>query len=278
MFSSLSCSSCGFVFPPNVIHNACPKCGSNPYKSGDSNLATSVSIRYSYALKHIQAATLHTRNSGALEDEYAGSYSGLRFFDDNEAFVTSAVFSTVAFLETTINDFFADIAEGHNKDFQELHKNDDIATQIQKLWKMDIPRTAAYSILEKYQIALILTKKEVFDRGSEIYQNVDLLITLRNHLIHAEPENHHLFTVGEIEPPKAVKSKLSEGLKGRFPINKLMENLGNPFFPYKCLGHGCAEWGIQSSLKFTDEFFLRIGLKPSYDGLREKLKTKWIEH
>ena len=40
-------------------------------------------------------------------------------------------------------------------------------------------------------------------------------------------------------------------LKDRFAENPLAgKNL--PFFPDRCLGHGCAEWAVTTSLSFTD--------------------------
>lgn len=277
MFSSLSCANCSDVFPPNTIPISCPKCGGNSFKSDESShgLGFRLSTKHSYSLSHIRHAAFFTRNSDSIEKEFGKDLYGfgLAFHSDNQAFVTAAIFSTAAFLECTMNEFFSEIAEGSNKEFSNLYGSE-IEQQINQLWNMEIPRTASYPILKKYQIALTICKKELFNPGDSIYQMVDLLITLRNYLIHAEPEKITLFIVGDIEPPKILYRKLSEGLKGKFPTNRLLENTGNPFFPDKCLGHGCAEWAIKSSLKFTDEFFARIGLIPSYSSMEKLLETK----
>jgi hypothetical protein len=47
-----------------------------------------------------------------------------------------------------------------------------------------------------------------------------------------------------------------------------------PFFPYQCLGHGCAEWAILNSIIFSDEFFRRLGLPAPYEGIRDELGTR----
>jgi hypothetical protein len=47
-----------------------------------------------------------------------------------------------------------------------------------------------------------------------------------------------------------------------------------PYFPDKCLGHGCAEWAVLNSLGLTDEFFLKLELPAPYDGVKEELLTK----
>jgi hypothetical protein len=62
-------------------------------------------------------------------------------------------------------------------------------------------------------------------------------------------------------------------LQGKFNLNPLT-GAGNPFYPDKCLGHGCAEWAVNSSIKFVDEFFEKLGSTPVFDHVREQLKTK----
>jgi hypothetical protein len=62
-------------------------------------------------------------------------------------------------------------------------------------------------------------------------------------------------------------------LGGKFIANPLTGQ-DNPFYPDKCLGHGCAEWAVNSSVKFNDDFFSRMGLLSSYDPVCDKLNTK----
>jgi hypothetical protein len=279
--SGLVCSSCGFAFPPGYTEIPCPKCRGTAFRpSADSegaagSVAIRIGIHSSYALDHIKAAARFARMSAAIENAYDGDQ--LNSFwntdrDGNRAYVVASIFAATAFLETTINELFADAVAGYES---EIRKHDpECATLLARMWQLEIPRTATYPILKKYQVALALAKKELFDAGTSIYQDVYLLTTLRNYLIHAEPEDITLFTIGDIEPHKSTSRKLSEGLKGKFPINRLMENFGNPFFPAKCLGHGCAKWGVESCVKFTDEFFSRLGLKAPYDAFRDTLKAE----
>ena len=48
-------------------------------------------------------------------------------------------------------------------------------------------------ILEKYQMAIFLAGKEPLPEGREPYQPADLLIALRNALVHFRPEWSRLF-------------------------------------------------------------------------------------
>ncbi len=52
----------------------------------------------------------------------------------------------------------------------------------------DFPRTASYPILDKYEIALELNGMDPISNSSNPYQDVKLLVDLRNSLIHYEPE------------------------------------------------------------------------------------------
>jgi predicted nucleic acid-binding Zn-ribbon protein len=280
-FSSFSCSSCGHTFPPGYTEIPCPQCGGTtftPFPSTESesnvgSLSFRVSVRKSYSFGHIKAAARFARMSAAIEKDHSDDYiKAVRFNDENEAYVIASILAATAFLETTINEFFADAAEDHESEVKKSHP--DAASVMANMWRLEIPRTASFSILKKYQTALALANKNLFDAGTAIYQNVDLLITLRNYLIHAEPENVTWFTVGDIEPHKPASRKLAEGLKGKFPVSKLMENFGNPFFPDKCLGHGCAKWGVEASVKFTDEFFSRMSMKAPLDAFRNDFKAE----
>lgn len=271
--SLFNCSTCGHLFPQGLIEIPCPKCGNISFtpsllpesESAMDSMAFRVSVRTSYSSDHIRSAVIFARKSAEIEAAFDFGHR-----NENGAFVMASIFAATAFLETTINELFADAAEDGETDIKKA--DSDVAALMANLWTLDVPRTASFSILKKYQIALALAKKESFSAGTSIYQNVDLVITLRNYLIHAEPENITWFTVGKIEPHKPTSRKLAEGLKGKFPVNKLMEGFGNPFFPDKCLGHGCAKWAIESCVTFTDEFFSKMGLKAPYDAFRNDLQ------
>src|SRR3546814_9894743 len=99
--------------------------------------------------------------------------------------VSSVIVST-AFLEATINELFSDCADAHSTEriaaLQTKHL-------MGRLWEKGIPRTAAYPILDKYEIALELNDKSPIDSGTNPYQDVKLLVELRNALIHYEPRS-----------------------------------------------------------------------------------------
>ena len=138
------------------------------------------------------------------------------------------------------------------------------------MWILGIPKTAHYSILKKYEIALTLTGKSSFDKGSNPAQNIASLIQLRNYLMHFEPEWI------EIQPgigKNGVEHKFSKMLKGKFAENPMAQK-GDSFFPERCFGHGCASWAITNSIAFTDEFFRKFEMPPPYMAIKCELMTK----
>src|SRR3546814_14146150 len=85
--------------------------------------------------------------------------------------VSSVIVST-AFLEATINELFSDCADAHSTEriaaLQTKHL-------MGRLWEKGIPRTAAYPILDNYEIALELYDKAPIDSGTNPYQDVKQL-------------------------------------------------------------------------------------------------------
>jgi len=226
-----------------------------------------VKSRFYFSLQHIQSAALFARRSGQIEKKYDGKFSN-ELFTEYHANVTASIFAAVSFLEATINELFADAGEKYS----EYPKNINTHTKdlMAEMWKRGIPRTAHYPILEKFDIALVLAKKSTFERGKPPIQNVEFVVQLRNNLIHYEPE----WMSGEpVAPSIAVtEKKLIKSLRGKFPTSPLTgEN--NPFFPGKCLSHGCAQWAVESSIAYCDEFYKKLGASAPYEHIRPYLTT-----
>lgn len=128
-----------------------------------------------------------------------------------------------------------------------------------RMWKCGIPRTARYTVLDKYDIALDLLAKPPFERDQEPYQGASALIALRNALIHVEPEFYPVPNLRGDPIAQHVLPKLEKKLRGRFALNPLAhEQFG--FFPDKCLSAGCAKWAVQVSASLVHTFVKRMGI------------------
>lgn len=225
-----------------------------------------ISTRTYFSIQHIQSAANFTRLAAKIEKEYDSSNEHDLYYE-HQSYVTGAIFTSVAFLEATINEIFTDCSKGvDDGNIKELNK--DLKGLLGDMWKLEVPRTAYFSILDKYQIALTLTQKENFNKGIVPYQDIDTLIKIRNALIHYEPESTIIHS--EVDPNAVKEHKFEKRLRGKFSLNPLTGEK-NSFFPAKCLSHGCSKWAVESSLQFADEFFEKLNIEPTYDHVRDKL-------
>jgi hypothetical protein len=221
---------------------------------GDSATA---SVKTNFSGHHMLSAAHFARQSAVIEKNDSDEITD-ELRAEHRAYVTGAIIVSVASLEATINEVFISA-----RDNDSLFKGFDptIPKVLAEFWTWEIFERS--KILGKYQIVLVVANKEAFDRGNSPYQEVDSLIALRNALVHYKPE---------WDTVKKHK-KIEDGLKSRFTINPFSHD-NDAFFPKKCLGHGCAEWAVKSSIKFIEDFYNRMGFPPKWDKrLLSRLKT-----
>lgn len=222
-------------------------------------MIVTTSFRHYLSIAHLSAASLFAKQCRDIEITSQTTLYGGNQRRQHIAYAVSSVILSAAFLEATINELFSDCAEPHVDDriaSLEAHG------LMGRLWRRErgIPRTASYSILEKYEIALELNSKPAFIPGTNPhYQAVKLLVDLRNALIHYEPET--------ITSNSAQPHKFEKRFTGKFEINP-MTGAGNSFYPDKLLGAGCANWAVKSAVAFADEFFAKLGIEPTYAHVR----------
>jgi hypothetical protein len=233
---------------------------------------SAIRFRDCFSVRYIQSAALLCRLGFSIEQEYREATAipadlQLR----HEAFILNSVLSTVSFLESTINELYADVAdEAYN--FSD-EKHDALFRMIAERWKNEKNFDRA-PVLARYQKILAIAGKPPFDEGDQAFSNVRDLIEIRNHLMHYKRE---WVVIGEKEKRGAGEdttgAKFEKNLRRKFAANPLApKNL--PFFPDQCLGHGCAEWAVVNSLIFTDEFFRRLDLPAPYEGIRGEMATR----
>ena len=227
-----------------------------------------------YSQEHIQSAALFTRQSYQIEEDYRSS--GVltdELIEDHRSYISGAIFAAVSFLEATINEVFSDTAE--HPDSEIIARLDSPTKNLMaELWKLKIPVDGKdsvfdkYSIIEKFQLALHLARKDLLKKGQTPYQDVSTLIVIRNTLIHYEP----MWERGE--ETEVDKRILDLKQTNKFPVNPLMQRRTNNFFPDLCLSHGCAEWAVKKSIEFVALFSSRMGSTLLFDENSHRLKTQ----
>jgi hypothetical protein len=233
---------------------------------------SAIRFRDCFSVRYIQSAALLCRLAFAVEQEYReGGPVPADTQIRHEAFTLNAVLSTVSFLESAINELHADATDEEYFSIDENHEA--LLRTIGKQWHN--PRNFDRApMLTKYQTILAIAGQPGFDDGDQAYANVRILNEIRNHLLHYTREwvvIRNRRTPGQ--ETESTADYFEKVLYRKFAPNPLAgKNV--PFFPDKCLGHGCAEWAIMNSIIFTDEFFRRLGLPVPYEGIRDELGTR----
>lgn len=205
--------------------------------------------RVNFSVPHLLSAAVLSRRVGELEEEYAGSEFGA-FWHPVFANASGTIFAAVAALESYANELFID----HKSVFPELR-----VEVMQKLWELYEQK----SILEKYELALLLKDGLAFDRGASPYQDVSAIVKLRNGLIHFKPE---WFSAQE------EHAKLSALLKHRATLSPFFPE-SEPLFPRGWTSHATVKWAIQSILTFVLDFEVRAKVEQRMAKFKEKFNA-----
>ncbi|HVP97471.1 hypothetical protein [Methanoregula sp.] len=231
-----------------------------------------IRIRDCFSVRYIQSAALFCRMGYELEETYRNTgtlTAGQQL--RHEAFTLNALFSTVAFLESTINELWSDAAD--NAYFYVDESTEALLRAIGEKWRNEnyFDRTP---LPAKYQKILEIGEKPLFLEEDPDFSGIKDLIGIRNYLMHYRRE---WVEIRAGETAGAGRETHAEKL-GRLLVNRFAENplaaKNLPFFPDRCLGHGCAEWAVTTSLSFTDRFFRALDLPAPYEGIRDDLATR----
>ena len=192
------------------------------------------------------AAARFSRQCGEIQKAHVGKALGA-FFDEQIACVSATIMLSVASLESNINEHLEDahqvlpdLPEGARKQFREL--------------------LGPLPILEKYDRVLAIRGLPKFDRGAPQYQDADLLISIRNELVHFHPEWHH---------DQERHRKLGKRILYKFELSPFIAERSGVIFPQRFVSHGCTKWAVESALKFMEAFALMSGVQSRFAQHKE---------
>ncbi len=219
----------------------------SPVLTGQATAKSRVNLSF----QHMQEAIHLMELSNDCEAANSGkTFADGDFFNHHRAYVVGAIMTSVASVEARINEFYLDATDNLLGSILDAGQQ----VLLAELWKpVDEKR---FRILQKYQIALAAIERSKFDTSRGPYQDVDLLIALRNMLVHFKPE---------WDNDQKKHRQIEKKLQGRFKLNPFWPKDGPIFFPFKCLSHGCASWAVRSSMNFILQFFALIGVDPETD-------------
>ena len=183
--------------------------------------------------------------------------------EDFNADIIGGIISSVSFLECFINEIYTNIADGDDWIWHDIPT--DKAGLVKKMWNRNIPRTARYRTLEKYDILLDLLEKKSFDKGKFPYQDASLLVEIRNELVHFEPRWYKFDTEAESKDP-INPHKLESKLIGKFKPSHLHKT-DYFLFPHYCFSSDCLYWAFNSAKCMATELADNAGFNNILDSI-----------
>jgi len=213
-----------------------------------------ITLRHYFSRIHRDAARIMGGEAAKIEASYdAAQYTAV--YATHRAYVINAVLDAVASLEAAINELYADAAEQKVGERKGLPT--DLILRLAQAWKVVYASGLGSSgpILEKYELALILAGSVEYQKGASPYQDVAAVVKLRNALVHSVPQD--VMAYSDSEGVRTLH-KFESLLAHRFEANPIT-GPGNPYYPDKLLGHGCAAWAIESVERFVSDFHSRLG-------------------
>ncbi len=212
-------------------------------------------VRMNFSIPHLLAASMFARRAFAVETENHGQPLG-PFFDEIMSYASAAVLSSVAGVESYINELF--VNELHIDTARYLENQD--SELLSKMW-FDLERK---DVLDKCDWFLYLRNKSCLRKGVKTYQDMADLIKVRNVLIHFKPE---------WQDEEKEHMKIGKKLLGKFaPSPFISQSAG--FFPQRCMSHGLAEWSVNSASNFIQSFSHEAKLHDLIAQFKHRLETR----
>jgi hypothetical protein len=123
------------------------------------------------------------------------------------------------------------------------------------LWEEELNRKSTLNPLEKTNRALELAGVERLPLGQGSAQDFELLLDLRNTLVHMKP----VFRRHGTAVPQKDRDQLESRLRSRFSPSKIAP-VHEPYLWKQCLGAGCARWAVLTVDDLWNDVNKRLGI------------------
>jgi hypothetical protein len=219
-----------------------------------AHISAVLDLRYSFTAQFLRGAAFFAQRARKIEDA-AGHAADENTKYEHRAYVVATIMQSVAALEAEVSEICLH-GPGHHLGSNGI---DQVARDfLHPLLEM-IDRQET---LRRYDLVLHLLKKPGLDKGVQPYQDTDLLVKLRNELVHYKSRWGQ-----EMERQKLFKRL--EQL--RFENPPFIPYQGTNFFPHQLLSSSCACWAVSTTTEFIRTFYSLLGvpspLEPHKEGL-----------
>jgi hypothetical protein len=178
---------------------------------------------------------------------------------DHRADIVAGIIASAAFLEAAINELISDACDGTAPPYSTVLPEERRGV-LKHLWG-GAARLDRLSPLDKADAVLVVAGLPPFEHGTAPFQEANLLVSLRNLLVHYKPE---WIEHSEIH---AWEKKLSSYHLAENPL----VSSANPYWPDRLFSSSLAQWSLASAVAFLDDFFHRLNAVPIYEDHRKQL-------
>ena len=211
------------------------------------------SIRYSFTAQFIEGAALFAKKAHEIEDSLVSTLTE-EAKTLHRSFVVSAIIQCSASLEAEISEI-VEYGPGHH-----LGSNG-IDEYAREFLRPLFNAIDSQSPLEKYKLVLHVLKRPALDSDGQIIENADLLVRLRNELIHYKSQ-------WEVDQQKLFKRLKSLNFqKPGFVLSY------STFFPHECLSASLASWSVITASTFLDHFYEKLGFESRLEAYSERISV-----
>jgi hypothetical protein len=222
-----------------------------------------MSLQTYFSIQHVQAAAYFSRKVSRLERHFGAGPMPPTVAVIGKGYVSTALFTSVAFLEALANELFADAEMPDGGHLSILGRQP--LSLIADVGNVESVEKAA--VMSKFDLLLRLANREPIERDRNPSQDLATMIRLRNELVHYKAEFFDVGTEGMVRPGNFTESKLARQIVGKFAHRANSSGAEADSW----LGAGCAQWAVRSAIAYTDEVFRRLGIVPLYDHVRGNL-------
>ena len=198
---------------------------------------------YNFATQHMKSAYIFAQQAQLVEERNAGQEFG-PFFEKIRTFVSSTIIMSVCALEANINEHFRQ-KKGILRDFSE----DQRITIFRKIEKLPV--------LDKYQLGLLLNKRDEINFNTEPFESLQYLVLFRNMMVHFKSEyDSELEYSGRLE--KKLRAKITQS-----PFTKTSPG----FLTHRAMSFSCARWSANTVLQFSRDYCKRLGILDKFRSI-----------
>lgn len=227
--------------------------------------------RSSLSIAHVLSAFVLAKQTREVEEKAKSSgWKGQH--DEQRAFATATVVMAAAFLEALANELVDCLRDdGRAGVFAPFSTRE--VQEARARHGRPTPTATKSKIIAGYHQLLAAFKKAPPTPTADSSLDAELIVELRNNLMHASPVDSVFSSSGAVTIAslhESLERSLGDLTKRRrIEINPLWPDA--VLFPNGILGAGLARWAATAALDYADGFFRELGVPALYEHVRPQL-------